>query len=47
MEETVKDLRNRWEVYLLLRKSGMAALQARRWLWNVRTVDYQLRRLVS
>ncbi|KKL63010.1 hypothetical protein LCGC14_2179360, partial [marine sediment metagenome] len=26
----MKDLRNRWEVYLLLRKSGMPALQVRR-----------------
>ncbi|KKM63396.1 hypothetical protein LCGC14_1511840 [marine sediment metagenome] len=43
----MRDLRNRWEVYLLLRKSGMPALQVRRWLSNVRTVDYQLRRLVS
>jgi hypothetical protein len=43
----MKDLRNRWEIYLLLRKSGMSALDVRRWLLNVRTVNYQIQRVIS
>ena len=41
-----RDLRNRWAVYLIMRKAGSSTTETRRWMWNVRTMDRQLGRMI-
>jgi len=42
-----RSLRNRWAVYLIMRKAGNSVTETRRWMRNVRTMDLQLGRMMG